>query len=129
MSNKLFCTFSTKEVLDETINKITTKYSILFNKMFVLYAKELDEYLITYNVEAGNISGIIENTILVHRKKESSTLYTINALNALIKTLNNGVLDTSYQINWNDYKNSILLTSGSDFKKVGTTLHTIKNLA
>ena len=26
-----------------------------------------------------------ENTILVHRKKETNTLYTINALNELIK--------------------------------------------
>jgi hypothetical protein len=30
-----------------------------------------------------NVSEIPENTILVHRKKETNTLYTINALNEL----------------------------------------------
>ena len=129
MSNKLFCTFSTKENLDSTLDTITSKYTVLFNKIFILYAEELNEYLITYNIETGNISGLLDNTILVHRKKESSTLYTINALNALIRNLNGGVLDTKYQIKWNDYRNSILLTSGSDFKKVSTTLHKIKSLA
>jgi hypothetical protein len=33
---------------------------------------------------------ILENTILLHRKKESNTLYTINALNDLICSLNEG---------------------------------------
>ena len=33
-----------------------------------------------YNVDQGNVHTIPDNTILVHRKKESNTLYTINAL-------------------------------------------------
>ena len=129
MNNKLFCTFSQKNGLENTLETITGTYTVLFNKIFVLYAEELDEYLITYNIEAGNISSLLDNTILVHRKKESSTLYTINALNALIRSLNGGRLDTRYEINWSDYRNSILLTSGSEFKKVATKLHEIKELA
>lgn len=129
MNNKLFCTFAQKESLEDTLETIITKYTVLFNKVFILYAEDLDEYLITYNIETGNISGIMPNTILVHRKKESSTLYTINALNALIRELNGGVLDITYKINWGDYKNSVLLTSGSDFKKVDTKLYEIKELA
>jgi hypothetical protein len=39
------------------------------------------------------------NTILVHRKKETNTLYTINALNELIKKLNGGVVDIAYKVN------------------------------
>ena len=55
------------------------------------------------------------------RKKDSNTLYTINSLNELIKKLNNGVLDTSYSINWNDYKNTILLTdSDKDVRLIPT---------
>lgn len=129
MNNKLFCTFSKKENLDGTLDKVIGTYTILFNKVFILYAEEIDEYLVTYNIEVGNMSDVLPNTINVHRKKESSTLYTINALNALIRNLNNGVLDTSYKINWSDYRNSILLTSGSEFKKVDTSLYNIKELA
>ena len=75
-----------------------------------------------------NVSNFIDNTILVHRKKESNTLYTINALNTLIKQLNGGVLDTSFKVNWDDYKNCILLTKGDELKRVNTKLHKIIDL-
>lgn len=123
MANKLFCTFSTYEDLEPTISVVKDRYDILFNKIFVLYSSEQDEYAITYNVEIGNISNFLPNTILVHRKKQSNTLYTINALNILIKQLNGGILDIGYEINWNDYKNCLLLTKGSELKKVDTKLH------
>ena len=128
MSNKLFCTFSTESDLDNTLQVIEGKYNIIYNKIFVLYAKSQDEYICTYNVDFGNVSNFLENTILVHRKKESNTLYTINALNTVIKELNGGVLDTSYRINWNDYRNCILLTKGSDLKRINTKLFRIIEL-
>jgi len=118
MSNKLFCTFSTEDTLDDVLTSIKQKYRIVYNKIFVLYSKSQDEYICTYNVDFGNVSTFLENTILVHRKKETNTLYTINALNTLIKELNGGVLDTSYRINWSDFKNCILLTKGPELNKL-----------
>ena len=128
MSNKLFCTFSTGEELEATLENIVQKYRIIYNKIFVLYSKSQDEYICTYNVDFGNVSNFIDNTILVHRKKEENTLYTINALNTLIKELNNGVLDTTFKINWTDYKNCILLTKGPELKRVNTKLFKIVEL-
>jgi len=128
MSNKLFCTFSTGADLDSTLELITQKYRIIYNKIFVLYSKSQDEYICTYNVDFGNVSNFIDNTILVHRKKESNTLYTINALNTLIKELNNGSLDSTYKVNWPDYKNCILLTKGPELKRVNTKLFKIVEL-
>ena len=128
MSNKLFCTFSTEEQLDEVLTTIKSKYKIIYNKIFVLYSKSQDEYICTYNVDFANVSNFLDNTILVHRKKESNTLYTINALNTLIKELNGGHLDTSYRVNWNDYTNCILLTKGPELKRVNTKLHQIIEL-
>ena len=96
MSNKLFCTFATEDTLDGILQQIQERYKIIYNKIFVLYSKSQDEYICTYNVDFGNVGTFLENTILVHRKKESNTLYTINALNELIKKLNNGVVDTKY---------------------------------
>jgi len=128
MSNKLFCTFATEETLDSILEQIKERYKIIYNKIFVLYSKSQDEYICTYNVDFGNIGTFLENTILVHRKKESNTLYTINALNTLIKELNEGVLDTSYRINWSDYRNCILLTKGPELKRVNTKLYKIVEL-
>ena len=126
LMNKLFCTFSSKDGLDDTLREINREYTILYKKIFVLASPESEEYMCTYNIELqGGQTKILPNTILLHRKKESNTLYTINALNTLIKKLNNGVLDTSYMINWNDYKNSILLTQGDDLKRLNTTIHKI----
>ena len=128
MSNKLFCTFSTEESLDDVLTSIKEKYRIVYNKIFVLYSKSQNEYICTYNVDFGNVSTFLENTILVHRKKETNTLYTINALNTLIKELNGGVLDTSYRVNWSDYRNCILLTKGPELKRVNTKLYNIIEL-
>lgn len=128
MSNKLFCTFTSEESLDEVLNVIQTKYKIIYNKIFVLYSKSQDEYICTYNVDLGNISNFINNTILVHRKKESNTLYTINSLNRLIESLNGGVLDVNYKVNWTDYQNCVLLTKGPELKRVNTKLYRIVQL-
>jgi hypothetical protein len=128
MSNKLFCTFSTEEGLEDVLTSIQEKYRIIYNKIFVLYSKSQNEYICTYNVDFGNVSTFLENTILVHRKKETNTLYTINALNTLIKEINGGVLDTSYRVNWSDYRNCILLTKGPELKRVNTKLYRIIEL-
>ena len=128
MSNKLFCTFSSEQHLEQVINTIQDKYTIIYNKIFILYAKSQDEYIVTYNIELGNVSNFLENTILVHRKKESNSLYTINSLNRLIESLNGGVLDVTYKINWMDYQNCILLTKGNELKRVNTKLFRILEL-
>ena len=129
LSNKLFCTFSSKEGLEATLDTIKSAYTIMYSKIFVLESTDSDEYLCTYNIEIeGGNTTILPNTILLHRKKETSTLYTINSLNALIKTLNNGVLDTKFIVNWNDYRNSVLLTTGTELRRLNTTIHKIVNL-
>ena len=130
LANKLFATFSKKEDIGKTIEVITSRYTILFNKIFILESKDSDELICTYNIDPGNLSTttVLPNTILLHRKKESNTLYTINALNTLVKTLNNGIADPNYKIEWNDYKNTILLTNGPDLRKLETTIYKIVNL-
>ena len=128
VNNKLFCTFTSLADLDTLVDGITSSYSIMYNKMFVLYVKSTDEYVITYNVEQGNVSDIPENTILVHRKKDSNTLYTINALNELIKKLNGGVVDPSYRVNWQHYRNCILLTNHNELKQLNTKIYKIVEL-
>ncbi len=125
LNNKLFCTFTDLEGLDELIENIKSKYKIMYNKIFVLKILNRNEYVITYNVDQGNLNSIPDNTILVHRKKETNTLYTINALNELIKKLNGGVVDTKYKVDWQHYRNCVLLTQHNDLNQLNTKIYKI----
>ena len=126
LKNKLFCTFSAKDRLEDTLDMIRSEYTIMYGKIFVLESENSEEYLCTYNIEVDeSATRILPNTILLHRKKESNTLYTINSLNLLIKSLNEGILYTSYRVNWPDYQNTVLLTQGDDLKKLSTKIHKI----
>jgi len=129
LSNKLFCTFTAKDILDDTLYTITTHYSIMYDKIFVLEVVDGEEYLITYNIDPHNSSSsVLKNTILLHRKKESNTLYTINGLNALIRTLNNGTVDPHFKVNWQDHRNTVLLTQGPDLRQLKTKIFKIVTL-
>jgi hypothetical protein len=125
MNNRLFCTFTAIEDLEALINELSSRYVIMYDKMFVLHVKSNNEYVVTYNIDQGNITDIPDNTILVHRKKEFNVLYTINSLNELIKRLNGGVVDPKFPIDWQHYKNSILLTQEGQIKTLQTRIYKI----
>jgi len=125
MNNKLYCTFLQDEGVDEVVDRILEEHDILFNKIFVLVSLDDHKTMLTYNIDGPIYNLQLPNTILVHRKKQTNTLYTINALNEVIKYLNEGVLDTTYQVDWTRFRNSLLLTRPGGFKKVRTRLKTI----
>ena len=93
----------------------------------MLESPDTEELILTYNIDVINTASknALANTILLHRKKESNTLYTINALNALICELNRGILDTTFRINWPDFRNTILLTQDGGLRKIHTKIHQI----
>tara|TARA_B110000977_G_C10861135_1_gene409822 strand:+ start:65 stop:457 length:393 start_codon:yes stop_codon:yes gene_type:complete len=130
MNNRLYCTFTTLGDYEEVANTIQSSYVILFDKLFVLESLDKEKIMITYNVDMNNsvVNSMVDNTILVHRKKQTNTLYTINALNELIKSLNNGIIDKSFAVNWNDYKNCILLIQTEGFNRIDTKIKEIINL-
>ena len=129
--SKLFCTFTLPDELETTLSNINRHYSILYNKIFILESPQSNELICTYNIDTNNIveDTSLPNTILLHRKKESNTLYTINALNALIRKLNNGRLDKNFIINWNDYRNCILLNNGPELRRLDTAIYKIIDLS
>ena len=130
MNNRLYCTFATLDNFEEITNNIQSFYVILFDKIFVLESLDGKKIMLTYNVDMNNSSSesLVDNTILVHRKKQTNTLYTINALNELIKSLNNGVLDKTFTIEWNNYKNCILLIQAEGFNRIDTKVKNIIKL-
>ena len=114
MNTQLLCTFTTNKKLDQTLMDISTKFNVIYEKIYVLQNEDKHHELIcTYNVEKNRDLDFnaVANTISLHRKKITNTLYTINALNELIMEINNGVLDTKFELPWERYKNMILITN------------------
>ena len=128
MKTQLLCTFTRKFELDRTLQKITDIYSVVFDKIYVLQdVDNVNEFMCTYNVEVEEKVNFndISGTISLHRKKHTNTLYTINALNELIKNLNNGILDDKLEIPWENFKNMLLITNDNNLKKINTRIHSV----
>lgn len=117
MRTQLLCTFAHKTNLDIVIEYIKQNFEVPEKRIFVFsnYDKKTELYC-TFNAENNGHRG--KNTISIHRKKETNTLYTVNALNEVIKDLNNGILDKSMIINWENFENSFLLTTEYGYKRV-----------
>ena len=124
MKTQLLCTFTTKDGLQKTLQDIRETYVIVYNYIYILQNKsDLDELFVTYNINTEfKPPQPLEDTILIHRKKESNTLYTINALNQLVKEENGGILDKTFIIDWNKFKNSIILTNTEGTKRIQTRI-------
>ena len=121
---QLLCTFTTDQEYRNIISKIFDFYTVLDSKIFVFKnAKITKEYFLTYNIDCHKSYGSkFPNTISIHRKKNYNTLYTLNAMNRLIADENNGVFDKTFQVNWELYKNSLILITDIGIKVVGLTL-------
>jgi len=122
MRTQLLCTFTKQIDFNETIDIIIACNDIVFDKIYSFQNENDKQQLIcTYNVEYNEdfVEGV-PGTISLHRKKNTNTLYTINALNDLIRELNGGKLDKRFPIPWEDYQNSLLLTGEDGFVKIPT---------
>ena len=129
IDSQLLCTFCNKKELTEIVLIIKESAPLSMRKLYVLQkADNPNELMLTYNVKKSDTSGFLPNTILLHRKKETNTLYTINAVNHIIREANNGVLDTSYRLQWQNYRNSILLTNKEGLNIIPTRLKEIIDL-
>ena len=124
MQTQLLCTFTTKDELQHTLQSIRETYHLVYNYIYVLQNKgNLEELFVTYNIDTQyKPTYPLKDTILVHRKKQSNTLYTINALNELVKELNGGVLDKNYVIDWEKFKNTIIVTNVEGTKRISTRI-------
>ncbi len=122
MKTQLLCTFAHRKDLDLISDYITKSYTVAERRIFVFAdADNKNDLYLTYNIERGAFTKT-PNTISIHRKKETNTLYTVNALNTIIVKANNGVLDKTFVINWETYRNTLLLTSDNDLRPISLEL-------
>jgi len=125
---QLLCTFTNESEFENILESVNGSFELYSRKIFILKLSPSKELVVSYNIIPSPNNKFLPNTILTHRKKESNTLYTINALNSLISHLNGGIVDKSYMVNWEDYRNSMILTDGDGFKVLKTSLFRIVNV-
>lgn len=109
---QLLCTFALSKSFNSTIEDIRRFYSVYSNRFFVFSNINIpEEVFITYNV-IGDSKEFpkMANTISIHRKKQTNTLYTLNAMNQIIKDENGGVFDKTFSVNWPLYENTLIIT-------------------
>tara|TARA_Y100001936_G_scaffold173213_1_gene169679 strand:+ start:347 stop:772 length:426 start_codon:yes stop_codon:yes gene_type:complete len=132
----LLATFCKARNVRTTIDLIMDNFELVGNKIFVLQ-DESDKFkkILTYNIVKGDtlFSNIVKNTISLHRKKDINSLYTLNALNEVIRSQNNGELDEKFSVDWEDYKNTVLVTYKEDdgtnvLRKINTRLISVVNV-
>ena len=128
MRTQLLCTFTNEADFESVLQNIQDSFILYSRKIFILKLKPSQELVISYNIIPNNERKFLGSTILAHRKKESNTIYTINALNRLIEDLNGCVADKTYKIDWDSYKNSMILTDGDGYKILNTSLFRIVNV-
>lgn len=125
---QLICLFTKEPELNHTLDMIEDAYEVVYKRVFVLSIQDSDELVCSFNIQKGLVATKVPGSMLVHRKKETNTMYTINSLNALIRQKNNGVLDQQFLIDWNAYRNSLLITSNNQLKILNTQVHDIISL-
>lgn len=110
---QLLCTFSNTLDLKNVIGSIFEFYTVYNKCLFVFYnTKEKKDLFITYNILSDfNEFPKFKNTISIHRKKQTNTLYTLNAMNQIIRDENDGIFDKTFKVNWEYYKDSLILTN------------------
>ena len=110
-TRQLLCTFSNAKDFRATAEEIRKFYEVYSNRIFAfLNAQTPKEVYLTYNVlNMRKDAPKFPNTILIHRKKQTNTLYTLNAMNRLIEE-EHGCADKTYQVNWKLYENSLIIT-------------------
>ena len=128
MKTQLLCTFAKRNRLYDIIDLIIECNDILFDKVYVFQnEKDHHQLICTYNITGDyDFAGSdTRDTISLHRKKQTNTLYTINALNEIIRKENKGVLDKTFPVPWENYHNSLLLTNEEGINIIPTRIYTI----
>ena len=101
------------------VEHIAATVNLTNNLIFLLgMPDDPDRRIITYNafLERGKPLNSRLFTMRVHRKKNSNTLYTINALNKAVALEHNGQTGRHLKLDWENYKNSIMLLTGNELK-------------
>lgn len=105
--------------LEQEVLFIVENLPLSNNLIFLLQDKENPaKQILTYNIQKSDNRHYNPRlfTMRIHRKKQTNTLYTINALNAAIAAEHGGQKGSHLKLAWENYKDCLLLTSGKNLQ-------------
>jgi hypothetical protein len=104
-----------ENIINAEVQWIVEKLELTNNYIFLLQNLDTPEKkILTYSAitEPGKRFNPRLHTMRIHRKKQTNTLYTINALNAAVSKQHDGQTGKHLKLDWEEYSNCLLLTSG-----------------
>ena len=109
----LLCTFTNSNmyIKARTLTDIARSFDIS-GEIFIFEDKNNnDKVIMTYNIYREEKNDFPKNTFQIHRNKGTNTLYTLNALNELIKrdATKEGVSEKDYKVTWEKYRDSLVI--------------------
>lgn len=108
-NKKLIAIFCKKDKILSTLEVIKFKFNKTINDIYIYKIKQSNEFLITFNLmDYSNIFNVLPNATIMHTKNGS--IFSINALNELIK-IENGNVDNNFKINWDNFKDKLIIIS------------------
>lgn len=103
------------EIIQREVEFLAENMSLSNNYIFLLRCvDEPTKKILTYNafVEKGRKFHPSLYTTRVHRKKQTNTIYTINALNLAVAEQHDGKTGRDLKLDWSQYENTLLLSQG-----------------
>lgn len=109
--------FVRKNKILSFIEELSNKYKVRGDRVFVYEIDTNDsEYLVTFKTYDKDkfINKLVGSTVLHVKNK---CIFSINALNKLIEyeSCNESVNNSEYIVNWNNFKNKLLLMANGKF--------------
>ena len=120
-----FIQAESEEAVLEEVEFIASNIDLTNKFIFLLEDKEdPTNKILSYNaiVSKNRVYNPRLYTIRVHRKKQTNTLYTINALNKAVALEHDGQTGKHLKLDWEQYRDSILLTAGKDLRVHNVTV-------
>jgi hypothetical protein len=133
----LFAVFVPRISKNKVLRLIDKTYEVKENsrgKEEVFILEDVDNpdiYILTFNGILKDDIPIdvppIRNIISIHRKKTNDTLYTINALNCIVRDeTGKDEVDPSYEVDWGNpkFEEKLILTKGDELVYISTRVKT-----
>ena len=101
--------------IQKEVEFIVNNIELTNNYIFLMRNVESpSKKILTYNAitEKGKSFNPRLYTMRVHRKKQTNTLYTINALNLAVAEQHGGKTGRELKLDWEQYRSCLLLTAG-----------------
>ena len=109
-----FLTTDDEDKIQTEVEFIVENLNLTNSYIFLLcHAADPSKKLLTYNAitERGKPFNPRLYTMRLHRKKQTNTLYTINALNLAVASQHDGKTGKELRLDWQVYENSLLLAT------------------